>query len=73
MFRIFSCIAALVLTFSTLNVIAQPGTGTVLTVENEKVSRDDFESIFKKNNRDTVVTQASLDEYMELFINFKER
>lgn len=71
MFRIFSCIAALVLTFSTLNVIAQPGTGTVLTVENEKVSRDDFESIFKKNNRDTVVTQASLDEYMELFINFK--
>ncbi|MBI1267008.1 MAG: peptidylprolyl isomerase [Cryomorphaceae bacterium] len=71
MFRIFSCIAALVLTFSTLNVIAQPGSGTVLTVENEKVSRNDFESIFKKNNRDTVVTQASIDEYMELFINFK--
>lgn len=71
MYRIFSCIAALALTLTTLNGLAQPGSGTVLTVENEKVSRDDFESIFKKNNRDTVVTQASLDEYMELFINFK--
>ena len=44
---------------------------TVLTVGNEAVSLSDFEHIFMKNNRDSVVTIASLDEYLELFIRFK--
>jgi peptidyl-prolyl cis-trans isomerase SurA len=52
-------------------VLNASGNGIVLTVEDEKVTRDDFEAVFRKNNRDTVVTPASLDEYMELFVNFK--
>jgi peptidyl-prolyl cis-trans isomerase SurA len=44
---------------------------TVLSVDGEDVSLEEFENIFKKNNRDSVVTKAALDEYMELFINFK--
>lgn len=44
---------------------------TVLTVGSESVSAADFEHIFLKNNRDAAVTPESLDEYMELFINFK--
>ncbi len=44
---------------------------TVLTVENENISLGDFEAVFKKNNRDSVITAESIDEYMELFINFK--
>ena len=44
---------------------------TVLTVGDEAVSLADFQHIFMKNNRDSVVTSASLDEYMELFIRFK--
>jgi hypothetical protein len=43
----------------------------VLTVGTETVSISDFEHIFLKNNRDSVITQEALDEYMELFINFK--
>ena len=43
----------------------------VLTVGEESVSLADFEYIFLKNNRDSVITEAALDEYMELFINFK--
>lgn len=43
----------------------------VLTVGEEAVSLADFEHIFLKNNRDSVITEAALDEYMELFINFK--
>lgn len=43
----------------------------VLTVGMEAVSLSDFQHIFLKNNRDSVITQAALDEYMELFINFK--
>jgi peptidyl-prolyl cis-trans isomerase SurA len=44
---------------------------TVLSVDGEDVSLEEFENIFRKNNRDSVVTKAALDEYMELFINFK--
>lgn len=47
------------------------GNETVLTIENETVSLADFEAVFRKNNRDTAITAESLDEYMELFINFK--
>ena len=44
---------------------------TVVTVAGESVSSDDFAHIFKKNNRDSLITPESLDEYMELFIDFK--
>ena len=44
---------------------------TVVTVAGEEVSAQDFEHIFKKNNRDSLVTPEALDEYMELFIDFK--
>lgn len=43
----------------------------VLTVGNEEVTLADFEHIFMKNNRDSLVSIASLDEYLELFIRFK--
>lgn len=45
--------------------------GTILTVGTEKVSVADFQHVFLKNNRDSVITEAALKEYMELFINFK--
>lgn len=44
---------------------------TVLEVGNESVSLSDFEHIYGKNNRDSVVTKEALDEYMELFVKFK--
>jgi len=44
---------------------------TVVTVAGEAVNADDFAHIFKKNNRDSVVTPEALDAYMELFIDFK--
>ncbi|MDP4954392.1 MAG: peptidylprolyl isomerase [Flavobacteriales bacterium] len=55
---------------ASFSAIAQ-SSDIILTVEDEKVTREDFESIFRKNNRDSVITTASLDEYMELFVNFK--
>jgi peptidyl-prolyl cis-trans isomerase SurA len=50
---------------------AQATSPSVLSVDGEDVSLEEFENIFRKNNRDSVVTKAALDEYMELFINFK--
>ena len=43
----------------------------VLDIAGERVSLADFEHVFGKNNRDSVYTVEALDEYMELFINFK--
>ena len=43
----------------------------VLEVGNEQVTLADFLHVFGKNNRDSVYTVESLDEYMKLFVNFK--
>jgi peptidyl-prolyl cis-trans isomerase SurA len=50
---------------------AQAQNEVLLTVANEQVTKAEFESIFKKNNKNTEVTKESLDEYIELFVNFK--
>lgn len=44
---------------------------TVLTVGTEEVSLSDFEHIYQKNNKDSVVTEEALNEYMDLFVKFK--
>ena len=56
-----------VLTF--LNLSAQDD--VILTIDDTRITKTEFESIFKKNNRDSVITKDALDEYAELFINFK--
>jgi len=62
-----SVLALALALFSAASIPAQ----TVLSVAGEEVNAEDFAHIFKKNNRDSAVTAASLDEYMELFIDFK--
>ena len=52
-------------------LFAQDKKTAVLTVDGEPTSLEEFENIFRKNNRDSAITAQSLDEYMELFINFK--
>ncbi len=71
MIRIMLRTALLMLCFVMMFAAQAQDANTVLTVANERVSIDDFEAIFKKNNRDSVITKKALDEYMELFINFK--
>ena len=48
-----------------------PAETYVLEVGNELVSLADFTHVYGKNNRDSVYTVEALDEYMELFVNFK--
>ena len=43
----------------------------LLTIENEKISLEEFKTVFYKNNNNTELTKEYLDEYMELFVNFK--
>jgi peptidyl-prolyl cis-trans isomerase SurA len=44
---------------------------TLMTINDEKISLNEFENIFYKNNEDIKITKEYLDEYIDLFINFK--
>ncbi|MFZ4785175.1 MAG: peptidylprolyl isomerase [Flavobacteriales bacterium] len=61
----------MVLACTSVSLFAQDKKATILTIDNEQVSLEEFDNIFRKNNRDSIITQQALDEYMELFINFK--
>jgi peptidyl-prolyl cis-trans isomerase SurA len=43
----------------------------LMTIDDRQITKSEFEAIYKKNNRDSVITREDLDEYVELFINFK--
>tara|TARA_B110000238_G_scaffold196226_1_gene236629 strand:+ start:6052 stop:7983 length:1932 start_codon:yes stop_codon:yes gene_type:complete len=43
----------------------------LLTIDNQKISLDEFKNVFYKNNNNTELTKEYLDEYMQLFVNFK--
>ena len=43
----------------------------VLTIDGHKISLDEFKNVFYKNNNNTELTKEYLDEYMQLFVNFK--
>lgn len=48
-----------------------PGDPVLMTVDGQPVLRSEFEAIYKKNNKDAPVTKEALDEYLDLFINYK--
>lgn len=56
-----------------LHVNAQNGAAdpVLMTVDGQSVTRGEFEAIYKKNNKEVSVTKEALDEYLELFINYK--
>lgn len=53
--------------------MAQSGAAdpVLMTVDGKPVTRSEFEAIYKKNNKDAKVTKEALDEYLELFVNYK--
>lgn len=56
----------------SVSLLSQDNTDqVVLIVGDEAVPLADFQHIFLKNNRDSVITASAIDEYVELFINFK--
>lgn len=63
-----AALACSLLTTGWAQVAQEP---VVLTVAGESVTLSDFEAIFMKNNRDSVITREALDEYLELFVNFR--
>lgn len=74
--RVFSKLFVLVLAgglFHGTWVHAQPASGdpVIMNVDGKPVLRSEFEAIYKKNNKDAPVTKEALNEYLDLFINYK--
>jgi peptidyl-prolyl cis-trans isomerase SurA len=42
----------------------------ILTIDGKDITKSEFENVYRKNNKD-VADKKSLQEYMDLFINFK--
>ncbi|MDC0204294.1 peptidylprolyl isomerase [Flavobacteriales bacterium] len=54
------------------SAIALYGTAQdVLTIANNNISLEEFKNVFYKNNHNADINKSYLDEYMQLFINFK--
>ena len=58
------------LLFITLNLNSF-SQAVLLEIENDKITLDEFSHIFNKNNDNEKIDKEYLDEYIELFINFK--
>ena len=58
--------------FSLLTALAQPGSDPVImTANGVPVTRSEFEYSYNKNNSDGVIDKKTVDEYVDLFINYK--
>ena len=65
-------ICTVVIAFISLNAVAQKTSRTLLNIGNEEVSVDDFLSIYNKNRTaGEDIDPKTLDEYVDLFVNFK--
>ena len=70
--QLYKYVIAALCAIVMIPAFAQDGTDPVLmTVDGKPVTRSEFEAIYKKNNKDAPVTKEALDEYLELFINYK--
>lgn len=44
---------------------------TLLSINDEKISKDEFLRVYKKNNKNEAYTPEAIDEYLDLYINFR--
>lgn len=52
-------------------VCAQDNDPTIMTINGQPIQRSEFEYSYNKNNSEGVIDKKSVDEYVDLFINYK--
>ena len=62
---------AKIITFLCLLSYFSINAQTLLEIENDKITLDEFKNVFFKNSHEEEIDTKYLDEYMDLFINFK--
>lgn len=69
--NIFKTTLLIALLIGSVDLFAQKKDPVLLTVDGQDITLSEFEAVYKKNNRDEVVDQADLKEYLDLYINFR--
>ena len=59
------------LVLSSTLATAQVKDAVIMNINKKPVYKSEFESIYRKNNKETKITKEALDEYIQLFTNFK--
>ena len=67
--KIFLLILCIVNCALCINLKAQDE--VLMTITGEPITKSEFEYIYNKNNSDNAIDKKTLDEYVELFVNFK--
>ena len=67
--HVFALFLSVILVVSTLS--AQQADPTLMKINGKSIPLSEFEYIYNKNNSTNVVDKKSLDEYVDLFVNFK--
>lgn len=62
---------ALSLLFVGATANAQQEDPTIMTINGQPVSRSEFEYSYNKNNSEGVIDKKTVDEYVDLFVNYK--
>ena len=57
--------------FFSMAMIAQADDPVIMQINEKDIKKSEFEYIYKKNNNEQVIDQKTLQEYVELFKNFK--
>ncbi len=69
--QIFGLFVAVLLMSSTLVAQFSLDNKTLMTIGDEKVTVGEFMKVYNKNNTQTAYENSSIEEYLDLFINFK--
>ena len=51
--------------------MAQTADPIIMTINGQPVSRSEFEYSYNKNNSEGVIDKKTVDEYVDLFVNYK--
>lgn len=54
-----------------LSAMAQTDDPTIMTINGQPVSRSEFEYSYNKNNTEGVIDKKTVEEYVDLFVNYK--
>lgn len=57
--------------FIGLNLFSQDTEESLITFDNESISMQDFIKVYLKNNSGEMIQKSTVDEYLDLYINFK--
>lgn len=59
------------LILGSVSTFAQTDDPVIMTIAGQNIARSEFEYSYKKNNSENVIDKKTVDEYVDLFVNYK--